>query len=920
MKSQLSPETVFQQLQSQQASLITASNRQARFWMQAFHQFASGQVAVWSMPDILPYSGWLDRLFNSVEDTLPVVFNAVEAKWTFESIIRRSSAQDYLISLRATAAKAHEAVTQLNQFALTLDESIMLAEEHQLFHQWHQEYQQRLAQATAIDRAQLADWIRARCATLNLHSARLAKGHTLYLLGFHQVEPSFMQLLEQLAEAFQLSIHLLTPEQTAGLHRFGRLPSQAPTAQLHKALDCQHELYAVANWALGIIAQQPQAKVAIVVPNLEQQRLLVEQIFREVLHPESLNRARPEQPLFNISVGKPLSQFAMFRVAINLLKLLKGSITTDALVELLTSGMPGLLNSALTVEQQSVLRQLAFQLPQRRKQYWSLTALFKLLEPADVLTKTAVVVGLEDTLKTPRARLEDFLAQLPARCPPGQWGQLMTHWLTLWQWPTDESLGSYEFQLRDVILTQLQGLKSYNAVIAPCTLEQALELLESVTAGAVFQPKSQDEPINIMGLYEAVGLGFEYLWVTGMSDEIIPAMPDPNPFIPLAIARQHQLPGSGPERELSYANALLSHLIACSDQINFSYYQQDGERHLSPSALVAAQLASHQVAFTDNWLSLTVPTRIQAQLPAVALQSYLDEQGVELNAGELLGGSQFVNAQAMCPMQAYLAFRLGLVEQEPVQTGIDPRDRGTWLHRALQIIWQELGSQTRLNHFSSEQLHSLVERTLVTVYHPHLPAQNLLRTLEIERAQQTIMALLELERKRAPFQVAATEQKVAITLAGLTLDCRLDRVDTIEIDGATATAVIDYKTGQVASHQWLKERISDPQLPLYLMTAQDSIKALSFVQVNPSEVKFVGVSESEAVFPKVKSLSAQDKTFNNWREFTDHIEQQLLTLMNEIRNGVASVTPLQNPDACRYCPFDAVCRIDELEPFINEDD
>ena len=172
------------------------------------------------------------------------------------------------------------------------------------------------------------------------------------------------------------------------------------------------------------------------------------------------------------------------------------------------------------------------------------------------------------------------------------WSQLFINWLKLWGWPGNSGLTSHQFQLRDQLLSLIKQLRQFNVLGEQCHFKQAFVWLTSLLEGAVFQPKSKGEPIQIMGLYEAVGLEFDALWICGLSNEVLPEAANPNPFIPLSLARQHKLPGSGPERELEYANTLIDGLLAVSENIAVSYHKMDQDRELSPSPLILQRLSA----------------------------------------------------------------------------------------------------------------------------------------------------------------------------------------------------------------------------------------------------------------------------------------------------------------------------------------
>ena len=71
--------------------------------------------------------------------------------------------------------------------------------------------------------------------------------------------------------------------------------------------------------------------------------------------------------------------------------------------------------------------------------------------------------------------------------------------------------------------------------------------------------------------------------------------------------------------------------------------------------------------------------------------------------------------------------------------------------------------------------------------------------LEEERLVHVITEWLAFEAERIPFSVAETEAKHPVSLAGITFNLRIDRVDRLN-DGSLL--VIDYKTGNVSPKTW----------------------------------------------------------------------------------------------------------------------
>ena len=56
-----------------------------------------------------------------------------------------------------------------------------------------------------------------------------------------------------------------------------------------------------------------------------------------------------------------------------------------------------------------------------------------------------------------------------------------------------------------------------------------------------------------------IGLRFDHLWVMGLHHEAWPQSANPNPFLPIALQREHKLPHSSADRELEFAAKVMEH-------------------------------------------------------------------------------------------------------------------------------------------------------------------------------------------------------------------------------------------------------------------------------------------------------------------------------------------------------------------------
>jgi exodeoxyribonuclease-5 len=351
-------------------------------------------------------------------------------------------------------------------------------------------------------------------------------------------------------------------------------------------------------------------------------------------------------------------------------------------------------------------------------------------------------------------------------------------------------------------------------------------------------------------------------------------------------------------------------------EVTFSYSLKEEERELRPSPLLNDNLPQ----------TLTSPTEmiqtLAEQLAQPTVMQMLDDSlapviGVD---EKVHGGVKLFATQAICPAWAFYQYRLGASKLETPIDGLDNMSRGSLLHKVLQLFWQDCQSLSNLKAMTDERRTLAIETAIaqsmlelgqeITV---HLPPQ--VMQIEQQRLQQLLEFWLDLELERADFKIHACEEKYSIEVEGLPVKFTIDRIDALADGGLV---VIDYKTSAVvANKSWADDRISEPQLPIYVSLAlkYESVVAVCFAKVRTDESKFIGLSVEEGVLPevtalhKVKNSSAFIK-FADWDSLLEHWYTSLTNIAHEIKSGVASTTFNKVTDL-NYCEVLPLLRLPE---------
>jgi ATP-dependent helicase/nuclease subunit B len=689
-----------------------------------------------------------------------------------------------------------------------------------------------------------------------------------------------------------------------GVHVDTHVPAGAPSpAAVLRHPGMMEEVRAAAQWARSRLAAEPDTRIGVVVPELTRLRPTIARIFDEVLLPERLvhpgrSAARP----WNISLGRPLAQWPLVHMALLVLELARGSLTIHGAGLLLRSPFLG------GGESERIARSLLD------------ARLRRLGDPHVTLEQLIYHAGVEGHAYTCGVLVDRLMAlryrvrELPTSAQPVSfWGPALQSLLSAVQWPGERELNSDEYQTFLKWKELMAGLAQLDLVSAPLTFEAAVHTLRRLAGEELFQPETPDVPIQVLGLLESAQLEFDHLLVLGLTDEAWPRMPRPNPLLPAELQRARGVPRAAAHGELASASRLQSGWRQAATHVLFSYHSADGDRALGPSPLLAGlpevTLAELGIEEPADWRREVFASRKQEVIA--------DWTGFALPAAAAFdGGARLLQDQAACPFRAFAAHRLGAVSLRHPQEGLDAGDRGTLLHAALACLWSELSSQRRLVESGEAELLALIERCVDRALQRLRPRrasafQNHFLALERERLVALAREWLEIERRRDAFDVLACEEDRVVSVGGLDLRLRLDRVDRLAGGGRL---LLDYKTGDSEIAMWMGERPDEPQVPLYTLIQTVAADAVAFAHVRRGDCGFVGLAAHGGVADGVTEL-AQSRylpDYADWPALLAAWRSTLDRLAVAFRSGAAPVDPKKRPITCRNCDLHTLCRVSEL--------
>jgi len=635
------------------------------------------------------------------------------------------------------------------------------------------------------------------------------------------------------------------------------------TAQRWKFSSATEEIRAAMRWARRTLEDNPAAQIGIIVPDLTRLRSKVARIAAEIV-PQA----------FHVSIGPALTDYPLIHSALLLLEFALRPLTLPRAGILLRSPF---LAGADTESTRRALLDARL----RKHGAWEIT-------PAGLLDAADRCPLLQRML----TRLEKVVADLPSEQPASAWSRDFARLLDASGWPGPRPLTSEEFQVVKAWHDLLSAFAALDLATPPLSFDQAFDRLSTIAADAAFQIENEGAPVQIMGLLEASGLTFDHLWIMGLHDEALPSPAHPHPFLPNSLQREHGVPHSSAAREMEFAAKLLQRLSSSAPSVVLSYPDTEGDRALSPSPLV-----------DQSW---NAPPEDPAEpFAAAPLEPLPADAAPPLapNASQS-GGTRLFKDMAACPFRAFAVHRLGARPLDETDLGLSYRDRGSAVHKALQIIWTKLVSHAGLIALSPSEMHETIARSAAAALEElHI---GLGRNLEQRRLEKLLTAWLDIEKSREPFVVRKPEEDRLVTIGGLQVQTRADRIDELP-DGRDI--ILDYKTGQLKTTFWDGDRPDDPQVPLYCATNDRPIAGAALVLIRIGELGLLGLTAPGLALPGLKKMKFADKP--EFSEVIAHWRSALEKLAADFRAGRADVDP--NPGACDYCGERALCRIREFE-------
>ena len=874
-------------------TVVTANQRATRWLRREFdaQQRAKG-LKNWQPPQVLAWETWLQSVYRQMiwdGHATETLLNGAQEHALWRAVISEDASMSSLRPVDALAEAAASAWAllhayrgrdRLKRYAGNSDTRVFAA--------WVTELERKLKRGECITAAQLPQRLNEA-----ISARQVALPGALLLVGFDGTTPALDAVVNA---ASSVGVEVL--KSAEGVPAISR--------RLVAMESEREELIACARWARQRLEQNPVTRIAVIVPAIEPVRADIEREFRNIVAPE-LNdvlggaAAAP----YEFSLGVPLAQMPLVTTALAILRWSVDALPLEQISSLLLS--PYFAGGIRHDERLARAELDAFVLRRQR-----------VLQPrftADGLHRVAIrwprSIEVPVLMSHLAALRSAFGApELPLLGTHADWAETITDMLSAAGWTSGSDLNSAEFQTRRKWESALDEFATLDFDGQRVPFAKALDSLEYIASRTLFAPESRNVPIQIMGPLESAGSHFDSVWFLRASDAEWATTSSPNPLLPWQLQRDFGMPGAVPSRDMELAQRITRRIGASGAEIVFSYSRESADGPQRPSPILTDMGLESLRTPVDVWETTGAGTQ-----PAIAAEILASEAEVPSPPDVVLrGGAAVLERQAACAFRAFAEMRLLSAPLDSRPLGMDARERGSLVHRVLELFWKQVHSQAALLKLGTEQRNAILDSCIqeaigekTRTIEPGWGSAYL--DTERQRLRNLLQPWLDYEAlKRSPFLVKAVENEHPDARIGpLRLRVKVDRVDSSLVENEpSGDIILDYKTGVAKPADWSGDRPDAPQLPLYaVMAGQQDIAGVAFAIVRPGgKMELRGFEARPDVLPK---------TGRQTGSLAEQVEQWgvvLEKLAEDFHSGKAEVRPKNYPETCRYCQQRLLCRLD----------
>jgi|TARA_B110000208_G_scaffold155129_1_gene187990 ATP-dependent helicase/nuclease subunit B len=815
-------------------TIIVANNRQVL----AIKKSISELKGTSKMPKVSSYKSWLEDYWNQ---NSPSRSTRLLTQFELRFLLKEISKDEVTSNPETFIDELIKSYTICKTYFIEISElSSFGASPPRLFIDWIRKYDKFKKDHNCIDHS---DLFSDSLESLKVHN----KNGKYYCYGFNEPTPEQQKLFEIL-------------ECTPLLQK-----NENTNIPAYSFIDQETELKTIAKWAKEISIKNPDKKIGIVIPNLNELQHIVKTTF-DLEFASTL--IETHQKPYNISLGIPLGQYPLIQHLFSILKIstqfMRGYIDHELLIKVVTS--PYIKDASKELDGRALLINKVLKIGASESK---VNKIISLLDSCPSLKEIFIGINTVNISKT--TSLDGTLNSI----------NLL---LTYWGFTSDRILSSSEYQIFEKYQIESLILNKLSVFYKKSNLFDALEILNAHINAVIFQPKSGLSNIHILGSLEAEGIFFDHAWVSSMTSNFLPGRIKMPLFIPQKTAIEYELPNTSFLLVAKESKKTLENLNNLSFDTIYSYPKNSSNREELPTPYLDF----------DDYLYEELSQGLSREMEYIK-----DSSAPKIDEPSIKKGVKTLQNQMSCGFKGFTS-RLSIDNFDEPHIGISRLEQGNLIHKILETFFNETTTSTKLLELSDNELTHLIEKHTESAI-LKIPQSNF-KVNEKNRLLRIIHEYISLEKERDYFEVVETESASEVNIEGLKFSTRIDRMDRMS---SGSKIIIDYKTGKnVKASHLTGDPLEQAQLPIYAIT--NSVQGVAFAIINSNNCEFKAITKNKLELPLSKQASNKmpdwDKQVTEWRS-------SLTLASQDFQAGVASVLPTKH--ACDYCDYDLLCRIEK---------
>lgn len=411
------------------------------------------------------------------------------------------------------------------------------------------------------------------------------------------------------------------------------------------------------------------------------------------------------------------------------------------------------------------------------------------------------------------------------------------------------------------------------------TLASFTSWVNQALEGGKFSPEHpQGEQVVILPLAQLLGRPMQAVVLPGCDEIRLPVSPEP---AGLWTPGQRDVLGLPSRDMLASANRAAWRYVLQLPHVDLLWRTSEAGEHLIPSGFVQELLLA-QAGHGDGPALATDSRRLR---PVAIRPTPRPMPTGEALPVTRLSASAYEDLRR-CPYRFFALRQLRLQESGELDSELDKRDFGNWLHSVLRYFHEALKAAPTSELSAREAMINLAAERVTQAM--ALSDSEFLPFAAIwPRVREGYLAWLAgHEAEGACFVEAEAERQMP--MGSLQLIGKLDRIDR-QADGRTL--LIDYKTEpRTVTAERIKDGQEDTQLAFYAALMDDDTLAAAYVNL--------GEKEATRTYAQPGIVGLRDALI-----------ESILTDMDRIAHGTP-LPALGEGKACEYCAARGLCRKD----------